>query len=146
MYNVEEILAMLQNGESADTIAQSFADTLNAAIQKKKEAEEKQKKADIEAAVRANKIADLTDILDYILDFIEEYYPELAADLDMEISAEEVEAIVDELDRTVPQVVSLTNSLKSIKTTPSPIVMKTTPCAKDFNSIMGDFFKKNNLM
>lgn len=146
MYNVEDILAMLQNGESADTIAQSFADTLNAAIQKKKEAEEKQKKADIEAAVRANKISDLTDILDYILDFIDEYYPELAADLDMEISAEEVEGIVDELDRTIPQVVSLTNSLKSIKATPSPIVMKTTPCAKDFNSIMGDFFKKNNLM
>ena len=146
MYNVEDILAMLQNGESADTIAQSFADTLNAAIQKKKEAEEKQKKADIEAAVRANKIADLTDIMDYIFDFIEEYYPELAADLDMEISTEEVETIVDELDRTVPQIVSLSNSLKSIKTAPSPIVVKTTPCAKDFNSIMGDFFKKNNLM
>ena len=128
---------MLQNGESADTIAQSFADTLNAALQKKQEEEEKQEKA--KAAVRANKIADLTDIMDYILDFIDEYYPELAAGLDMEIDAADIEAVVDELDRTVPQVVSLTNSLKSIKATPSPI-------AKDFNSIMGDFFKKNNLM
>lgn len=146
MYNVNDILAMLQNGESADTIAQNFADTLNAAIQKKKEEEEKQKKADAAAAIRSNKIADLTDILDYILDFIDEYYPELAADLDMEIETSDVEAIVDELDRTVPQVVSLTNSLKSIKTTPSPIVMKGTLCKDDFNSIMGDFFKKNNLV
>ena len=146
MYNVEDILAMLQNGESADSIAQTFADTLNAAIQKKKEAEDKQKQAKIAAELRENKVSDLTDILDYILDFIDRYYPELAADLDMEISAEEVEGIVDELDRTVSQIVSLTNSLKSIKATPSPIVMKTTPCAKDFNSIMGDFFKKNNLM
>ena len=144
MYNVNDILAMLQNGESADTIAQNFADTLNAAIQKKKEAEEMQKQA--AEAIRANKISDLADIMDYIFDFIEEYYPELAADLDMGVDKAEVEAIVDELDRTVPQIVSLSNSLKSIKTAPSPIVVKTTPCAKDFNSIMGDFFKKNNLM
>jgi hypothetical protein len=144
MYNVNDILARLQNGENADTIAQEFADALNGAIQKRNEEEEKRKQA--AAATRSNKIADLTDILDYILDFIDEYYPELAADLDMEIEASDVEAIVDELDRTIPQVVSLTNSLKSIKTTPSPIVMKATPCAKDFNSIMGDFFKKNNLV
>ena len=144
MYNVNDILAMLQNGESADTIAQAFTDTLNAAIQKKKEAEDMQKQA--AEAARANKVSDLTDILNYIFDFVDEYYPELAADLDLEVETSEVEAIVDELDRTIPEVVSIANSLKSIKTTPSPIVMKATPCAKDFNSIMGDFFKKNNLM
>ena len=146
MYNVNDILAMLQNGESADSIAQTFADTLNAAIQKKKEEEEKQKQADKAAAIRANKVSDLMDLIDYVFDFISAYYPELAADLNMGVEKSEVEEIVDELDRTIPQVVSITNSLKSIKTAPSPIVMKTTPCTKDFDSIMGDFFKKNNLV
>lgn len=146
MYDVNDILAMLQNGESADSIAQTFADTLNAAIQKKKEEEEKQKQAEKVAAIRANKVSDLMDLIDYVFDFISTYYPELAADLNMEVEKSEVEEIVDELDRTIPQLVSVTNSLKSIKTAPSPIVMKTVPCRDDFSSIMGDFFKKNNLM
>ena len=41
MYSVDNLLAQLKNGESADSIAKSFSDALNEAIALQKEEQEK---------------------------------------------------------------------------------------------------------
>ena len=77
MYNINDILAQLQGGKSADEIAKSFTDALNAAIQKQNEAD----------ARRKAKICDMTNLIEDIIDFISEYYPEvMPKDMDLGIT------------------------------------------------------------
>jgi uncharacterized protein (DUF1778 family) len=143
MYNVNDILARLQNGESADAIAQSFADVLNQAIAAKSVEEEKTK-------VRAAKVADLTDIIDLILNFINQYYPDLVSEVDVEVTAEDIESLVDELDNTIAQAKIVTNLMAhparknvTITTDPSPTMSKKINNCND--SIM-NFLKINGLL
>lgn len=70
MMNMEQIMELMNQGMSADQIAQDFTSQLNAAIQKQKEQEEA-KKADVE------KIAEAGKILDLVFAFGEKYYPEI---------------------------------------------------------------------
>lgn len=110
MYNVNDILARLQNGESADAIAQSFADALNGAIQKQQE----EKAA--EAKRREDKVAALTDIIDDVIDFIEEFYPDMIPNgTNLEISAEDVEGIVEALDDSIPKFKELGAALAELE-------------------------------
>ena len=151
MYNVNDILARLQNGESADAIAQSFADVLNQAIAAKSaEDAEKAKEAKRAAEMRAAKVSDLTDILDLVIDFVERYYPDVADTIDLEIAAEDVDAVIDELDKAMDQAKALTNALKTFA---DPAIMKAAPAKPSLDtaamscedSIM-NFLKKNGLM
>ena len=151
MYNINDILAQLQSGQSADEIAKSFTDTLNAAIQKQKE----QSKADER---RKAKICDMTNLIEDIIDFISEYYPEvMPKDMDLDITEAEVAELIDELDSTIPQLVSafkgfeeLTVShVKPIGTAKKrPNVESVTFEAKDFSfgDAMEKFFKQNGLV
>lgn len=110
MYNVNDILARLQNGESADAIAQSFADALNGAIQKQQE-----EKA-IAAQRHEDKVAALTDIIDDVIDFIEEFYPEMIpAGMDFEFDAEDVESVIKALDDSMPKFVELNAALSNLE-------------------------------
>ena len=110
MYNVNDILARLQNGESADAIAQSFADALNGAIQKQQE-----EKA-MAAQRHEDKVAALADIIDYVIDFIEEFYPEMIPDgVDLEFSAEDAEGVIQALDDSLPKLVELNAALSSLE-------------------------------
>ena len=94
MYNINDILAQLQSGQSADEIAKSFTDALNAAIQKQNEAD----------ARRKAKISDMANLIDDIIDFISKYYPEvLPEDADLDISEDAVTELIDELDTAIPQ-------------------------------------------
>ena len=68
MMNMEQIMELMNQGMSAEQIAQDFTSQLNAAIQKKKE---EAKKAD------AEKIAETDKILNLVFDFGEKYYPEI---------------------------------------------------------------------
>ena len=70
MINMEQIMELMNQGMSADQIAQDFTSQLNAAIQKKKEQEEAKK-------VDAEKIAEANKILTLVFDFGEKYYPEI---------------------------------------------------------------------
>lgn len=110
MYNVNDILARLQNGESADAIAQSFADALNGAIQKQQEEQ---------AAVaqrHEDKVAALTDIIDDVIDFIEEFYPEMIPEgMDFEFSAEDAEDVIKTLDESMPKFVELNAALSNLE-------------------------------
>lgn len=148
MYNINDILAQLQSGKSADEIAKSFTDTLNAAIQKQKE----QSKAEER---RKAKICDMTNLIEEINDFLNEYYPEvMPKDVDLDITEAEVAELIDELDTTIPQLVSAFKDLEkltveSIDTAKKrPGVKSVTFKAEDcsFGDAMEKFFKQNGLI
>lgn len=151
MYNVNDILARLQNGESAEAIAQGFADVLNQAITAQNEEYKKAQEAKRAAEVRAAKISDLTDIIDLVLDFVEHYYPEIVDNIDLEMEAEDVEYLVDELDKAMEQAKTLTTMMNNFTTsranvtiTPSqPQPQKKTALAED--AIL-TFLKSNGLV
>jgi hypothetical protein len=110
MYNVNDILARLQNGESADVIAQSFADALNGALQKQQE-----EKA-MAAKRHEDKVAALTAIVDDVIDFIEEFYPEMIPEgMDFEFSAEDIEGTIQALDDSMPQFIELNAALSDLQ-------------------------------
>lgn len=156
MYNMNDILAQLQGGQSADQIAKAFTDALNAAIQKQNEQSE--------AKVRRQaKISDMTVLIEYIIDFVSEHYPELLPeDMDLEITEDEVAKLIDELDAAVPQLVQLTSALEELTAKPvsklepigtakmtikRPGAKPVTFEAKDvsFGDAMEKFFRQNGL-
>ena len=151
MYNINDILAQLQSGQSADEIAKSFTDVLNAAIQKQNE----QTKANER---RKAKISDMTNLIEDVIDFISEYYPEvMPKDMDLDITETDVAELIDELDTTIPQLASAFKDfeeLTSSKGEPigtakkSPAVKSVTFEAKDFSfgDAMEKFFKQNGLI
>ena len=121
MYNMNDILAQLQGGQSADQIAKSFTDALNAAIQKQNE-------QSVANARRQAKIIDMADLIEDLVDFISEYYPEvLPEDVDLEITDEDVAQLIDELDAAVPQLVQLTSALKGLEELTAKPVSRVEP-------------------
>ena len=121
MYNMNDILAQLQGGQSADQIAKSFTDALNAAIQKQNE-------QSVANARRQAKISDMADLIEDLVDFISEYYPEvLPEDVDLEITDEDVAQLIDELDAAVPQLVQLTSALKGLEELTAKPVSRVEP-------------------
>jgi hypothetical protein len=143
MYDVNDILARLQNGENADAIAQEFADALNGAIQKRNE----EKAA---ADRKADKVATLTHILDEIIDFVEEFYPELIVDEDIEVTPEEVENIIEVLDVYVPKFKELNAALVNLETLtskPSHALKKEIPVTIKVDADpINTFLKQHGLM
>lgn len=143
MYNVNDILARLQNGENADAIAQEFADALNGAIQKRNE----EKAA---ADRKADKVATLTCILDEIIEFVEEFYPELITDEDLEVTPEEVESIIEVLDVYAPKFKELNAALANLESRaskPSPSLKKELPVSfKIDDNPINTFLKVNGLL
>lgn len=153
MYNVNDILARLQNGESADAIAQSFADALNGAIQKQQEEQAAATKR------HEDKVAALTNIIDTVIDFIEEFYPEMIPEgMDLAFNAEEIESTIKALDDSLPQFIELNTALSSLealtkKPKADPVVAKINPNPKPASftaAVSGDaitnFLKANGLM
>ena len=148
MYNINDILAQLQSGKSADEIAKSFTDALNAAIQKQNE----QTKADER---RKAKISDMTNLAEAIIDFISEYYSEvMPKDMDLDITEADVAELIDELDTAIPQLVSAFKGFEELTVKPigttkkHPNVESVTFDAKDFSfgDAMEKFFKQNGLI
>ena len=94
----------------------------------------------------------MTAIVDLILDFVEEFYPDLIpADAELEVAAEDIEAMIDMLDETLPQVAQLSEAVAGLEKLAAnkPKVSKIEPKvikAKSFDDVMAQFFKMNNLM
>ena len=140
MYNVNDILTRLQNGENADAIAQEFADALNGAIQKRNE----EKAA---AGRKADKVATLTYILDDIIEFVEEFYPDLIVDEDIEITPEDVEGIIEVLDVYVPKFKELRAALANFEAStskPSLTLKKELPVSFTIDTDPIDTFLKQH--
>ena len=159
MYNMNDILAQLQGGQSADQIAKAFTDALNAALQKQNE-------QDMANARRQAKINDMAALIESIVDFIGEYYPELLPeDVDLEITEADIAVLIDELDTAVPQLVQLTSALNGLEKLSAKLAPRVEPIgtakmtikrpgaepvtfeAKDvsFGDAMEKFFRQNGL-
>lgn len=99
-YTPEEILALLENGSSADDIAQSFTKALNDALElqkvKEKEAaarklaDEARAKAKAEAEEKARKREsakreDTEALIEMFEAYLEEYYPEVELNTNLDV-------------------------------------------------------------
>ena len=104
MVNSKDILTRLQNGEKAEDIANELINALNDANDTYNK-EVAAKEAEDEA--KANKVADMQDILDLLHDFCIEYYCDNNEDINEvhaafnELTAEKVIEIVEEASAAV---------------------------------------------
>lgn len=126
MYNVDEIVARLQNGDSLDTIGTELASLLNDANAKYlaiERAEEEKRAAEAEKARQAKHIATRRELLWDVLDAINKYagYTDYAAIVSKwmaEITEEdivELDAQLLELLKTLEVLAQLNFSLDNIK-------------------------------
>lgn len=134
MYNMNDILTLLQNGQSADDIAKSFTTALNEALAEHKKADK----------VRKEKLDWMGDIVENILEYAEYFYPEYAeAIAAVEYSDDELIELVNAIDQMIPQLLGLVKLMSTPVPTPTPKV-KTAPTST-FDQVMEQFFKKNGL-
>lgn len=115
MFEVNDILARLQNGEDVQKIADEMAKTLNEANDQYRAAQEAAKQAQETAA--AQKVADMNDILAMLEDFLVTYYGEkLGAESIQEafndVSAEDA---IDAIESIIETVIALSDLEHLIK-------------------------------
>lgn len=112
MVNMNDILARLQNGESADVIAQEMVDALNAANAQFAEEQAAAQKANDIAAQKAEFVEEMADIVrDYIMTFHADSYIATMIQ-DQEINPAE---IVEMLDASFEQLDQEIRKLKEIE-------------------------------
>jgi small-conductance mechanosensitive channel len=159
MYNVDDILARLQNGEKLEDIGNELANAMNAAQEKYvaiQKAEEEKRAAEAEKArqaqIKAQRTATRRELLWDVLDTIRQYanYTDYAAIVNnwvTEITDEDVaelDAQIIELFKTF-EVLSQLNFDFNIKSVANkqPAVQKDTKkvAAVDPNKALGDFIK-----
>ena len=108
MINQNDIFTALQNGEDPEVIANSFTDALNAAIKQKAEAdakaaEEAKAKQKAENA-RQEKLDFAASIIEDIMDFLEEFYPDIYDEDMREAATSHPEMLVDAFDHAEAEV------------------------------------------
>lgn len=135
MYTSEELLKMIENGTSAETLAQTFTDALNAALDlqnKKKEEAELARKKEEEAKRRtAEELSSLTSIIDDVIAHICEFYPSLEPLIKAELTEEMKEETAKELITQFKILNETAKAFSEKKPSADPIA---------------DFFKKYNLL
>lgn len=101
MVRVEDLMAAIQNGQSADDLAAEYAKALNEANARVKADVEAKAKAEAEARVASVKIADAKAIVVPLVKYIQTYIPEMdlgeVTDADLNEAAEFLVSIVDEV-------------------------------------------------
>ena len=108
MVNQNDIFTALQNGEDPEAIANKFTDALNAAIKQKAEAdakaaEEAKAKQKAENA-RQEKLDFAASIIEDIMDFWEEFYPDIYDEDVREAATSHPEMLVDAFDHAEAEV------------------------------------------
>lgn len=95
MVRVEDLMAAIQNGQSADDLAAEYAKALNEANARVKA------KAEAEAEAEAVKIADARAVVDPLVTYIQKYIPEMdlgeVTEADLEEAAKFLVAAIDEV-------------------------------------------------
>lgn len=119
MFNENEILARLQNGEDIQKIANEFADMLNQANktyadQKAKE-EEARKAEELKKAQELQKRADLQDILDQFTLWFAQYYG-----IEETLSADDIMVLIDEVQGAMKLLENLAQPVKKVAKTSNP--------------------------
>ena len=155
MINQNDIFTALQNGEDPQALANSFADALNAAVKQKAEADAKAAEAakvkQKAENARQEKLDFAASLIEDIMDFLEEFYPDIYDEDMREVATSHPELLVDAFDHTeaaVKRMKPLFNELdrlisaldsdgdKDMKPTPRPV--------RNANPIE-DFLKMNGL-
>ena len=77
MFNVDELLGMMNSGVSADEIASIFTEALNAAQKQKKIEEEQAAQAHQKEKEQAEKLDDTSLLLETVKDYLAQYYPNI---------------------------------------------------------------------
>ena len=146
MFDMNEILARLQNGEDVEAIAEEFTTALNSAVKERDLQEEKNKKAELEAKEKRDT---LQEALDLLLDWIDEYYPKFGTE-HVNLDAAE---IIKALDEGYDDIVELIEAVKALQETIVPNEKETTcGCGKahkrtplDLDAILSAFFEANDI-
>lgn len=98
MVRVEDLMAAIQNGQSADDLAAEYAKALNEANARVKADEEAKAKAKIEAETQ---MADARAVVDPLVTYIQKYIPEMdlgeVTEADLEEAAKFLVAAIDEV-------------------------------------------------
>ena len=167
MYNMEDILARLRNGEDADAIATELTNAMNGALEAHKaevaakEAEAARAKAEAEA-FEEEKLDYFIDIVDSVIDFVKTYYvksDEMMEFVDDFANELDYKALLAALDKAADEALKdpifqlsfelLKNEAKDskVKATgpimPKPVANTNVKAVdeEEFNAIMKDFFK-----
>lgn len=140
MVRVEDLMAAIQSGQSADDLAAEYAKALNEANARVKADEEAKAKVKAEAETQ---MADARAVVDPLVTYIQKYIPEMdlgeVTDADLDEAAQFLVAAIDEL---APQLKLLKMLLDgeapklNIKRKPQTIGGKKDPIA-DFLKDMG---------
>lgn len=101
MVRVEDLMAAIQNGQSADDLAAEYAKALNEANARVKADVEAKAKAEAEARAASVKVADAKAIVVSLVKYLQTYIPEMdlgeVTDADMDEAAEFLVSVIDEV-------------------------------------------------
>ena len=101
MVRVEDLMAAIQNGQSADDLAAEYAKALNEANARVKADVEAKAKAEAEARAASVKVADVKAVVVPLVKYIQTYIPEMdlgeVTDADLNEAAEFLVAAIDEV-------------------------------------------------
>ena len=155
MVNQNDIFTALQNGEDPEVIANSFTDALNAAIKQKadadaKAAEEAKAKQKAENA-RQEKLDFAASLIEDIMDFLEEFYPDIYDEDMREAATSHPEMLVDAFDHAEAEVKRMKPMFDELERLISALDsdgdkdMKPTPRPVRSANPIEDFLKMNGL-
>lgn len=134
MFDANTLLTRLQNGESAEAIAQEMASALNTAIA------EHQK----EEAAKNNKVADARDLALSIIAYIGEYQPKLYDMMFEDQSKEAMDASVEDITDTIMKTCEELESAMPIISKMMGMHKTLTDKAKSADDILNDWL--NSIM
>lgn len=101
MVRVEDLMAAIQNGQSADDLAAEYAKALNEANARVKADTEAKLKAEAEARATITKVADARAVVEPLVHYLQTYIPEMdlgeVTDADLDEAAKFLVATIDEL-------------------------------------------------
>lgn len=101
MVRVEDLMAAIQNGQSADDLAAEYAKVLNEANARVKADVEAKAKAEAEARAASVKVADAKAVVVPLVKYIQTYIPEMdfgeVTDADLNGAAEFLISAIDEV-------------------------------------------------
>ena len=153
MYNVDEIVARLQNGDSLDTIGTELANLLNDANAKHlaiQKAEEEKRAAELEKVRQAQRITTRRELLWDVLEALRQYanytdYAAIVNDWLTELTDEditELDAQMIELLKAIEVLVQLNFSIKTVAPKRENVQKDVKKVAAvDANKALGDFLK-----
>ena len=150
MINQNDIFTALQNGEDPQVLANSFADALNAAIKQKAEADAELKAKKAENA-RQEKLDFAASIIEDIMDFLEEFYPDVYDEDMREAATSHPEMLVDAFDHAEAEIKRMKPMFDELERLISALDsdgdkdMKPTPRPVRSANPIEDFLKMNGL-